>query len=641
MNANQDPHSAGQDPVYLADRRELDFFLWELLDIERTLFGRAPYDQVARPDVEALLDKAQGHARRLADAFFAADREPAHRVDDHTVRIPAAYHALWQEHIRDWFWMRQQADLRGGADGVTSKLPHAVIQATMEMFFGANPSFMPYSGFTPAACALLRQHGTALQKQCFLERMENVEWDACLCATERVAGSDLSAVRTSAEHLDGEVYAITGEKILVSAGMHSLTGNTLYIVIGRIKTSRHSPLSLSTFLVPRHWIEADGSLGSNHVVCAEVHEKMGLNGCANTRLLFGRDGVTRGFLLGNVPNVALLQLNDMMSRARIETGLFGVAVASSAYLRALRYARRRVQGAPFDRSSNPWAPKVAIIEHHDVQRMLLEMKAKVEGCRGIVGRITMWASQLQVCQHALARGDDASLRAEAERLLRLISLFSPISKAYVSEEAWQVVTQAIQVHGAVGYLRNNPLEQYARDVKVLTLWEGTTYVQAQDLVRDKLAFGRKALVMNDFLDEVNGLLARRADWPELAAEFDRVAQALDALSAALERIGAQAEAGQLLRISQFSTRFLTAFGDVAVAWNLLEAACVAQRRLRALGDAGDDAAFYRGKIKCARFFIRNTLPRVAAIAQLIGEAEHCHVEVHASEFSGLTLDEVA
>lgn len=632
---NDDLRATGSTPVYIADRRELEFMLFELFDIERSLLDSAPYAQTSRTDVMGLLDKAQSHAARLADAFFASDRDPAKRVDDHTVRIPEAYHALWQEHLRDWFWMRQQADLCATTPDQAAKVPHLVIQATMEMFFGANPSFMPYSGFTPAACALLRERGTPTQRERFLARMESVEWDACMCATEREAGSDLSAVRTSAEHLEGEVYAITGEKILVSAGMHSLTSNTVYLVLGRVATSKQSPLSLSCFLVPRFWVEEDGSLSPNHVVCAEVHDKMGLNGCANTRLLFGRDRVTRGFLLGNAPNVALLQLHGLMSRARIETGLFGTSVASSAYLHALRYARQRVQGATFDKSSNPWAPKVAIVKHHDVQRMLLDMKAKVEGCRLIVGRITLWASRLQQCHAALADGDQPGLHAEADRLLRLIALFSPISKAYVSEEAWQVVTQAIQVHGAVGYLRNNPLEQYARDIKVLTLWEGTTYIQAQDLVRDKLGFGRKEVVMRDFEDEVRTVLARAREHAELADDATDVARALDALLGMLAHIGQQAEAGRLLQISQFATRFLSAFGDVAVAWNLLDAACAAQARLRTLEADVPSAAFYRGKLKALRYFARNALPRVAAIAALVVDSARCHVEVEPDEFGCL------
>lgn len=630
LSPDDDLRAAGPRSSYLSDRRERDFFLWELFDIERALLGVAPYDGVSRDEIDAMLDRARDHAQRMAEAYAASDRQPAHRVDDDNVQIPPAYHALWAEHRRDWYWMRHQVDLGGQSPDGAARVPHIAIQAAMEMFFGANPAFMPYSGFTPAACGMLREHGSELQRDVLLKPLEAGDWDACLCATEREAGSDLTAVATSGTHLEGEVYFIRGEKILVSAGMHSLTQNTLYVVLGRISTARQSPLSLSCFLVPRYWVEADGSLTPNHVACAEVHDKMGLGGCANTRLLFGRDRPTRGYLLGNKPNVALLQLHALMSRARIETGLFGVSVASSAYLRALDFARRRVQGPTFDQSSNPWASKVAIVQHHDVQRMLLDMKAKVEGGRALVGRITLWTSQLQ----QLRQTGDAALKPQIDRLQRLISLFGPLSKAYLSEEIWNVVTQAIQVHGAVGYLRNNPLEQYARDVKVLTLWEGTTYIQAQDLVRDKLAFGRKAGVMREFEDELRKLLGRQAEWPELGPEFDALSSALRVLGDTLGDIGRLAEAQKLLAISQFATRYLMAFGDVVIAWNLLEAATVAQRRLRELPADAADAPFYRGKVKTARYFIRNVLPRVDAVASLIARAEHAHVEVDSLELSG-------
>ncbi len=635
------PSSAAAAPVYLADRREIEFLLWELFDIERSLLGRSPFERSTRGDVQALLDRAQQHAARLAEAFFEADRDPARRIDDDTVRIPPRYQALWSEHVRDWYWMRQQADGSAPDHGGPCPVPQLVVQVTMEMFFGANPSFMPYSGFTPAAAALIRSAGTAVQQRLFQARLDRAQWDACLCATEREAGSDLAAVKTTATELDGEVYTIEGEKILVSAGMHSLTENTLYLVLARIRSARQSPLSLSCFIVPRYWPDAQGRLQPNHVVCAEVHEKMGLNGCANTRLVFGRDQPTRGYLLGNRPNVALLQLQGLMGRARVESGIFGVAVASSAYLHALSHARRRVQGAAFDKSSNPWAPKVAIICHHDVQRMLLDMKATVEGCRALVGRVTLWGSQVQACLQAQAAdAGNVAARTEAERLRRLIALFSPIVKAHVSEEAWHVVVQAVQVHGSAAYLRNCPLEQYLRDVKVLTLWEGTTYIQAQDLVRDKLAFGRKTALMADFTHEVRVLLDQSARFPELAGEFAGVAKALQQLNDALGSLGALANDGKLLALSQFCTRFLTMFGDVAVAWNLLAAACVAHGRLREPDLSARDAAFYAGKIKAARYFVRNVLPRVGTHAELIANAEHCHVEADSAEFTGTDLEGV-
>ncbi|RQS64125.1 acyl-CoA dehydrogenase [Burkholderia sp. Bp8963] len=625
--------------VYLADRREQEFLLWELFDIERTLLTAAPYDRVSRADIEALLARAREHARTLEEAFYDSDRHPARRVSDDDVEIPAAYPAMWSEHLRDWFWMRHQADMSGTLRDTSPRVPHLAIQVTMEMFFGSNPSFMPYSGFTPAAAALLREHGTDLQRRRFLDKLESGEWDACLCATEREAGSDLSSIQTRATHLADDMYAISGEKILVSAGMHALTGNTLYLVLGRIDSARPSPLSLSCFIVPRYWIEDDGRVVPNHVVCAEVHDKMGLKGCANTRLVFGRDGATRGLLLGDSPNVALLQLYALMSRARIETGIFGVSLASSAYLHALGHARRRVQGTTFDKSSNPWAPKVAIIEHHDVQRMLFDMKAKVEGCRLIVARITFWASRLQQCRAALQHAADPTLRAQAERLSRLIALFGPVSKAYISEEVWHVVTQAIQVHGASGYLRERPLEQYARDLKVLSLWEGTTYIQAQDLVRDKLGFGRKRAAMLDLQEEILQVADAARSAPELTDDATALVRAWDTLDGALTTLGTLAEAGRMMQASQFMTRFMTMFGDVIVGWNLLDAANAAHRKLAALDAGSDDRPFYLGKIKSMRYFVRNILPRVDATAALLRQADHCHVDADAAEFASPVAEE--
>lgn len=618
-------------PALVPDRREIEFVLFELLAIERELLGRPPYDGVSRRDVDALLDRAERHAAALGSAFAAGEQDPARRIDARTVHVPAAFVPLWTEHVRDWFWLRLQADFSIDRRFPDARVPHALVQVTMEMFFGANPAFMPYSGFTPTACSLIRERGTPGQQARFLDALGSGRWDACLCATEQQAGSDLTAVQTRAEHVDGEVYRICGEKILITAGMHPLTENTLYLVLGRIGDGRDSPLSLSCFLVPRHWQDDDGTMHDNGVRCEEVHDKMGLRGCANTRLRFGDGAGTRGLLLGNQPNLALVQLHWLMARARIETGVFASWVASSAYRRAVRHAANRVQGAPFEKSANPWAAKVEIIRHGDVQRMLLDMKARSEGCRMIVARVSGWLSRLQ--QIHWHDAPEATDREEAGRLARLVGLFGPVIKGYISEEAWVVVTQAIQVHASVGYLRDCPLEQYARDVKVTTIWEGTTYIQAQDLVRDKLAFGRKRNVYAEFESLVRAVIARADGHPELAPERERIAAALDALGHALALLGTMAERGRLARVSQFATRFLTAFGDVATAWNLLDAACLASRRLAAADAGGDDAAFYRAKLKTVRYFVFNVLPRLHTLVDTLESAEFSHVDLDIDEFS--------
>lgn len=619
--------------AYLSDPREIDFFLWEFFQVDKTVLRKAPFQHATREAVQALREKARAHSDRLSDAYAAGDRDPARRIDDDNVHIPESFHALWDEHLRDWNWMRRQGDeITDYVDGEVV-LPHLVHQVLGESFIGANPAFMTYCGFTPAAATLIRQRGTELQKRLFVDKLDTVEWDACFCATEAEAGSDLTAVQTTAVPLGDDVYAITGEKVYISAGMHPLTRNTIHLVIGRMASAASSPMSLSCFIVPRYWPEADGTLSPNNVVCSHVEDKMGLNGCANTRLVFGRgDQPTRGFLLGNKANVALLQLSNLMTKARVHTGIHSVGLASSAYLHAVQYARQRRQGSRFDQSSNPRAPKVPIIEHLDVQRMLLDMKAKVEGCRLLMGRISYHAAMIQHYQYLQDHCGERIDRAELDRHSRLMYLYSPVGKAYISEEAWNIVTQAIQVHGAEGYLRRRPLEQYARDMKILTIWEGTNYIQAQHLVRDRLGFGRQSTAMSAFEAEVRQCLSRAGEFPELRGEFAAVQQALDHLLAALADIGRHADAGKLLLVSQFCTRFLTSFGEVIVGWNLLEAACIAARRLREIGADHPDLAFYSGKLKAARYFAFNVLPRVGVVAQLIRDGDDSCVQADSLEF---------
>jgi acyl-CoA dehydrogenase len=620
-------NAGGQSSSYLVDARELSFFLWEQFDVEGKFLGRPPFEKLDRAAVESVLMKAQAFAARLAACYRESDRDGARLEPDGSVFVPPAFHGLWSEFRRDWRWTRYTAPDRAGVDG-NGPFPLLVTQVVSEMLIGANASFMQYAGFSPSAVRLIERHGTERQKELFLDSLRSEEWDACFCATEDQSGSDMSAIATMGTPIGEEIYAVRGEKRFITAGMHSLTENTIYVVIGRMTGHERSAFSLSCFLVPRFWVEPDGRLTSNNVDCGGVDDKMGFNGCANTRLVFGARGVTRGFLLGNRPNVALLQLANLMRAARISTGLHGVGIASSAYLHSVQFARQRVQGRRFTEASNPEAPRVAIIEHHDVQRMLLEMKAKIEGCRGLIGKLTEHATKIQQLQ--CASPVDASA---IDRQTKLILLYTPIIKAYVSDQAWSIATVAMQVHGAVGYLRDRPLEQYLRDIKVLSIWEGTNYMQAQDLVRDKLVFGRRSLLMRYFEEDIQRFLAVRQEFPRLADEFDQVSSAVAALAGALRSIKELADGGRLTAISQFCTRFLEMFGEVMLAWVLLENACVAERALGRLHATHPERAFYSGKIKAARFFIYNILPSVADRAELIRHAESTFIAVEDAEFA--------
>lgn len=629
------PTTASRSDTYLVDRRELSFFLWEQCRLEERFLQHTPFLGTDRRRVEALLDRAEAFAARLAAAYRASDREGAHRMDDGSVRVPQAFPALWTEFRRDWAWVRrlgEQAALRGTAG---EGIPPLVVQAITEMFMGANPAFMTYGGFTAFAMRLIEQHGTPAQRTLLLPKLATGEWDACYCATEAQAGSDLTAIATQAEPLGGELYALTGEKRYITAGMHPLTDNTVGVVIARVRDSLQRAFSLSCFLVPWRWPDGGGRLAANHVECDHVDDKMGFSGCANTHLVFGRSGVTRGWLLGNRRDVALPQLVTLMRSARISTGQFGLAMASSAYLHCVRHACTRVQGRPFTEGADPGARRVAIVEHRDVQRMLLEMRSKVEGCRGLVGKLVTHLCEVERLL-AASPGDDAAApsarQADLERHRKMVLLYTPVIKAYVSDEAWRIATTAIQVHGGLGYLRDGPVEQYARDIKVLSIWEGTNYMQAQDLLRDKLNFGRQSTLWRWFEEDLARFLAQGRRWPALAAEFEALQGAFAALQLALARIRALADAGEFMRISQFCTRFLEMFAEVVLGWVQLEIATVASDRLAELAADDPQRPFYSGKLKSARFYLHDALAGVAFKGDTLRRSAETGIDIAASEF---------
>ena len=594
--------------TFRVERRELDFFLWELCRVHETQFGVAPFRPLTRAQAERLVDDACAFASRLGESYQSGDREGCRLEDDGRVTLPSAYAGLWPEFVRDWVRFERDGRTADAGDDPAG-LPTTLMQVILELFMGANPSFMTYGGFCAPAAKLIARNGTARQKALFHERIRRYEWDACFCATEKDAGSDVTAVRTiGLEQADGS-WDIRGEKIYISAAMHQLTDNTVYFVLGRSDASTADSFAMSCFLVPKYWVEDDGTLTENHVRCVKVEDKMGLRGCANTHLVFGSGGRTRGFLLGDRKNVGLLQFAPLMSEARMGTGLFGLGLASAAYLHSLEFARRRVQGRRIEQAAATGAPRVAIIEHADVQRMLLEMKSKVEGCRGLLGKLTRCAADLHAGR-AAARPADEIARSE-----RLLKFYTPLVKAYISDQAWRICELAIQVHGGIGYIRDLPIEQYARDVKILSIWEGTNYIQAQDLVREKLAFGRNPVVMDHLGEDLRAFLAGVPE--SLAPQAQAVAYAWAVVEGSLGAIGGWVQSRELGRVTQHATRFLAMVAQVVVAWCLLEAAAVAERALQASDVGPDDRDFYAGKLAAARWFIHNALPSVHGDAAVL------------------------
>ncbi|MBA2674448.1 acyl-CoA dehydrogenase [Ramlibacter sp.] len=621
-----------RDGTYLVDMEELDFFLWEQFPENEALLAAGPHSGWDRDRFARVLTQAQAFARKLGDAYQDSDREGCTLDAQGNVRLPSAYPALWEEFRKNWVVGKPvEGEPAGADDPVRPILPPLLAQVVYEMFMGANPSFMTYGGFSRPASKIIHRSGTPEQKAAFFPKLHAQEWDACFCSSEAQAGSDVTALHTVGTPIEGggDLYSIVGEKRFISAGMHQLTDNTLYFVLGRVDSATPGSFSLSCFIVPKYLMRADGSRVSNHVECLRLEDKMGLNGCANTQLRFGHAGPTHGHLLGNRKNVGLLQLMPLMADARMTTGLFALGMASSAYHHSLRYARSRIQGRPFHSAANALADRVSIIEHLDVQRMLLEMKSKVEGCRGLLGKMSLQLSRQLAMRKGPAPDDKALDRAQ-----RLILFYVPIVKAYVSDQAWRICELGIQVHGGVGYTKDTPVEQYARDVKVLSIWEGTNYIQSQDLLREKLSFGRDSRTIRYFREDVEAFLDT-VDVPDLADECARLREALAASVEALDVLGGIVKSGRMERVSQYSTRLLEMLAETSLGWVLLEAAVAAKRAL-ARRPAGDPkAAFYLGKVDSARFFIHNILPAVHTRLQIMRNHEHSLVAMSSERFGYL------
>lgn len=318
--------------AYLVDMREMEFFLWEQFRIHDRFVGQPSFDRWSVEELKSIVQRAKDFATVLGCEYQTADQEGCELLPDGTVRLPQSFLRLWEEYRREWVFFR---GLRSPRDYKPALLP-LVKQVIFEMFMGANPAFMTYGGFSVPAAKLVLQSGMDAQQRLFVNKLLSYEWDACFCATEPEAGSDITAIRTMGVANGDGSYRISGEKVFISGGMHQLTENTVYFVLARTPSSTPDSYALSCFLVPKFWIDAErGRLEWNNVECIKLEQKMGFCGCANAHLVFGQTGVTRAYLLGARENIGLFQLRTLMSEARSSTGLFALGMASSAYLHSL------------------------------------------------------------------------------------------------------------------------------------------------------------------------------------------------------------------------------------------------------------------------------------------------------------------
>jgi alkylation response protein AidB-like acyl-CoA dehydrogenase len=597
---------------FKADLRTIRFTLWDHLGAER-LFALPRYQHLSREECDAVIDQAYRFSSEVSGPLNSAGDRTGCRIEGGRVVTPPGFREAWKQLAEVGLMPFTIPAEHGGFGG-----PSAIGVILAELQSGANTAFQMYPGLTHGAADLLEHFALDEDRKRFLPPMLDGRFSGTMCLSEPHAGSDVGATRTRARHLEGNVYAITGTKCWISAGDHDLSENIVHLVLARIEGAPAGTKGLSLFIVPKIWVNDDGSLGEpNDVTTASIEHKLGIRASATAVLSFGDHDRCRGILVGGRPHEGMRQMFRMMNGARIAVGVQGIAVASTAYLNALAYARERQQGSSVKNFKDPNAPRVAIIEHSDIRRLLLEMKAKVEGSRALAIKLSLHAD--------LARGLAESDPGAAARHEGQVDLLTPVVKAYGSDQAFRVAEMAIQIFGGAGFVEDHPVEQYLRDAKIFSIYEGTNHIQALDLVSRKLG-ARGGENFSDFLKEVGGFVAEHATRPGLGAEMGALGEAASALQRAAGALMEFFMGGHLDQVTLVASPFLEALAEVAVAHLLLEAAVIAEGKL-GVAKTPDDVDFFRGKVLAAKYFVHYVLPQTHARVNAIVAGDRSPLEI--------------
>ena len=589
---------------YKSNLRDIEFNLFEVLR-RQDLLGQPPYPELDEETVRGILGELERMATGpLAESFADADRNPP--VFDpatNSVRVPESLRKSFRTFMdAEWYRLSLPAELGG------TEAPRSLNWAMAELILGSNPAVWMYaSGHTMAR--VLWDLGTEDQKR-FADLAIQREWGGTMVLTEPDAGSDVGAGRTRAIQQPDGTWHIEGVKRFITSAEHDMAENIFHLVLARPDGASPGTKGLSMFLVPKYMVGPDGELGErNGVYATNVEHKMGLKASTTCELTFGGSRPAVGTLVGDVHD-GIRQMFVIIEFARMMVGTKAIATLSTGYLTALDFAKTRVQGADLTQFADKTAPRVTIIHHPDVRRLLMLQKAYAEGMRALVLYTSTFQDTLQV---AAAEGRDDDVASALNDLLL------PVVKGVGSERAYEMLTHSLQTLGGSGFLQDYPIEQYVRDAKIDSLYEGTTAIQGMDLYFRKIV-RNEGQALGYVLGQVREFAAAEAGNGRLKAERAALATAADdveAMVAAMHGfLGASIQQPpEIYRAGLNTTRLLLALGDLIIGWLLARQAEIAQARLDE-GTAGADRAFYEGKIGAARFFAATVLPRLATERRL-------------------------
>ncbi len=596
----------------VADRRDVDFVLHEQLNVEQ-LSQFAKFEEFNKKTVDMVVSEARNLAvKELLPCLKEADEEGC-LFNNGKVTVPKAFHRAYELFCQgEWIAMCDDPDWGGQG------MPATVALAANNYFNGANYPFMLHNILSHGAGKLVECFGTDKQKELFLEKMYTGVWGGSMLLTEPEAGSDVGALTTKAVPNGDGTYSITGNKIFISSGENDLVENIIHPVLARIEGAPAGTAGISLFLVPKFWINDDGSQGDfNDVICTGIEEKMGIHGSPTCSMALGGKDQCRGTLLGQ-ENKGMSAMFVMMNEARLHVGMQGFACASASYLNALNYARERVQGAAL--TAPKGSPGVPIIQHPDIRRILLTMKSHSEGMRSILFYVGLMEDMIKVTE------DDE----DKARYQGIIDVLVPVAKGYITDRAFEMCSQGIQVFGGYGFTKEYPQEQLLRDCKITQIYEGTNGIQAMDLLGRKLGLN-KGKAFTDLLAEVQKTIDTAKETKELKPLADMVDATVVKLMETAQFLGAVMGAKNIAAAFVQAHPFLDVTGDTLMAWMLLWRAVIASQKLSEKPKK-KDISFYEGQLKSAQFFIHSVLPVARGKMEVIMAGDTAALDISEEAF---------
>lgn len=610
----------------IANRRDIDFVLYEQLDaVSLTKSDR--FKGMNKKFFDMVITEARNFAIKEVLPLNEMGDQIGVTFEDNKVKVPDCFHRPY-ELMRKGGYTSLTEDPDWGGQG----LPNIIARAVLEYIQGADFAFSAYGTLTRGAARMIETFGTEKQKDMFLENMYMGKWGGTMVLTEPEAGSDVGNLTTSAKKNPDGTYSISGNKIFITNGDHDLTENIVHPVLARLEGAPAGTKGISLFIVPKIWVNEDGSLGDpNDVVCIGVEEKMGLHASPTCQLSFGSRGNCRGLLLGE-ENQGMRVMFQMMNEARLGVGSLGLFNASCAYLYTLDYTLQRKQGRDIEKLANKEAPQVPIVQHPDVRRMLMWMKTHVEGMRSFVYYVAFLFDQIECADS----GDEKREKQE------LVDLLTPVIKAYCTDRGFDATVMAMQCFGGYGYTREYPIERLLRNSKINSIYEGTNGIQAMDLLGRKIGM-KKGAVFFRFIEMMKKTVDEAKAYPILNGPDENMGAAIDRLTNVANFLIRSVASNDFRASFAHAVPFLDAFGDVIIGWMHLWRAAVAAPKLEKLIEGAEgqqrlekisknkNAAFYDGQIQSAVFFIQTILP--VSVGKMNAIKNNCKAAIEISESS--------